>query len=385
MINYIIWNANPVLFAIGPFVLRWYVALYIAGILISRLLLLYIFRKEAKPAADAEVLTRYILIAAIVGARFGYVLSYQPSLIWTKPLEIFLPISFQPAFHFTGPDHLSGPGAIFGVMLALWIYSRKKKPGQNFFQLLDRTAILIALSSVFFGVGNLLNAEIIGKPTNSKMGFVFTRSTTDGLAKIPCCIMRNPGGKNPLNSVTVRKDTALTVTETGHSPIILYLFFKPGGTEQLVNEFLIGDVKTFLFDNSRLTYESGAEPLHYTIFLEKKDSYTARIRTIGIARHPTQLYEALSFLSIFLILFWYWNRKKERSLTARISAVYFISAGVLYLGYGFLKERQATFEGGMVFSMEQILSILLILMGIIALIVSSRSALKTAVDGKANG
>jgi len=378
MITYIIWNANPVLFNIGPFVLRWYVALFIVAFLIGRMLLLYIFRKEARPSGDAETLTRYILIAAIIGSRFGYVLSYEPELIWKKPLEILLPIGFQPTFHFTGPENLSGLGAVFGILIALWIYGKKK--GQNFLPMLDRTVIVIALGSIFIGIGNLFDAGIIGKPTDSKAGFVFTRPVTDGLSKVPCCIMRNPGGKNPLNSVSVRKDTAHAVTEMGHSPIILYLFFKPGATEQLVNEFLMGDVKTFLFDNSRTTYESGAEPLHYTIFLEKEDSYTARIRTIGIARHPVQLYESISFLFLFFILLWYWNRTRKLSRDGRISGFYLVSAGVIYFVLGFVKEPVVYFEEDMALSIGQILSIFLALAGIMALAYSFRSERQPGAD-----
>ena len=80
--------------------------------------------------------------------------------------------------------------------------------------------------------------------------------------------------------------------------------------KQLVKEFLIGDVKTFLYDNSQYIYESGEEPLHYTIFQETEDVFTGRVKTTGIARHPVQLYEAACYLLLFITMFVMWNKEK---------------------------------------------------------------------------
>ncbi len=303
MLNFIIWNGSPIVFSIGPFVLRWYVLLFILGFFVARFLLAHIYKKEGKPSSDLEALTIYILIAAVIGVRLGYVLFYEPNTILTKPLEIFLPFQFQPSFRFTGIERLSGYGGVLAVMAVIWLYSRKGKPGQNYLQVLDRALIAITLTAVFIGVGNFFNSEITGKPTNSKSGVVFVRPVTDGLLKLPCCIMRNPGGVNPLQNVEVKPDSALQPKATGHGAVLLYLFYKPGATEQLVKEFLIGDVKTFLYDNSQYMYESGEEPLHYTIFQESEDVFTGRVRTTGIARHPVQLYEAACYLLLFITMF----------------------------------------------------------------------------------
>ena len=65
MLNFIIWNGSPIVFSIGPFVLRWYVLLFILGFFIARFLLPRIYKKEGKPSADLEALTIYILMAAV--------------------------------------------------------------------------------------------------------------------------------------------------------------------------------------------------------------------------------------------------------------------------------------------------------------------------------
>lgn len=369
MINYIIWNGSPTLFSIGSFALRWYGVLFVVGFLLCRLILLRIYKVENKPTSGVESIAKYIFIASIIGARLGYVILYQPELILSKPLEILLPIEFQPTFHFSGLDKLSGHGAVIGILIALWIYSRKGKSRQNYLQLVDRVAILLALSSVFIGVGSFFNAEIIGKPTNSQMGTVFTRGVTDGLVKLPCCIMRNPGGKNPLDFVTVKKDDGAIADSASHSPMIIYTFFKPGANEQLVNEFLIGDVKTYLFDRSEFVYEPGTEPLHYTIFVEK-DVYTARIRTMGIARHPVQLYESIFCLMLFIFLYLIWKKHKGNTPSGRIFGYFLTLYCTMLFTSAFLKVNDVPLRDGIALSIGQLVSLILLLIGIAVVVYS---------------
>ena len=323
MLNFIIWDGSPVVFSKGPFVLRWYILLFILGFVIARVLLHHIFKKEQKSSTEVEILTIYILVAALIGVRLGHVLFYEPNSIVTKPLEAFLPFHFQPSFRFMGIEHLSGYGAVIAIMLAVWLFSRKKRE-YSFLQILDRVATAIALTAVFVGVGNFFNAEIMGKPTSSSSGVVFARPVMDDLMKLPCCIMRTPGGPNPLQDVEVKPDTALHPTTKGHSAVIMYLFFKPAATEDLVKEFLIGDVKTFLYDNSELMFEPGDEPLHYTIFEESQDLFTGRVKTTGIARHAVQLYEAACYLLLFVLMFAMWNKNKTTYPVVGLSE-YFLS------------------------------------------------------------
>jgi hypothetical protein len=127
------------------------------------------------------------------------------------------------------------------------------------------------------------------------------------------------GGPSPLKDLEVRPDTALHSTTTGHRPVIFYLFFKPGATENLVKEFLIGDVKTFLYDHSTVIHESGDQPLHYTIFQESEDLFTGRVRTTAIARHAVQLYESVFYLGLFTLLFICWQKYKQQTPTGRIA------------------------------------------------------------------
>ncbi len=81
-------------------------------------------------------------------------------------------------------------------------------------------------------------------------------------------------------------------------------------------------------------------------------------------RHPTQLYEGLSYLLIFLVLWWYYYRKEGKPLQGFIFGVFLIGIfGVRFL-VEFIKEPQETFESSLFLNMGQLLSLPFILAGI---------------------
>ncbi len=373
MINYILWNVSSELLSIGQFTFRWNALFLVLAFLFSRQVLLYLYKKEGRPLMGVDSLAAYMILAALVGARLGYVVFYQPELIWTRPLEIFLPFQFQPVFQFKGIHGYSIHGGALGILITLWIHGRHNKDGQPYRRVLDRIAVSAALAGVLIFAGNFLNSGIAGKPTDSPAGFVFTAPVTKGLLKIPCCIMRNPNGENPLNSVTVKKDEAPSKNAEGRQSVILYLFFKPGATEQMIDAFLMGDVKTYLYDMPQFVDEPGTVPLRYTIFVEAPGDYAVRVKTNGIARYPVQLFESISCLLLFILLFWYWNKHKMNTPPGRIFGTFMILFWGLHFAFEYVKENQLSSEKGMTILRSQILDIPLILTGVVVLILSFRA------------
>ncbi|HQQ84084.1 MAG TPA: prolipoprotein diacylglyceryl transferase, partial [Cyclobacteriaceae bacterium] len=182
VLNYIIWNGSPEVVTIGPLTLRWYGMLFALGFLISQQILYYMFKQEGKPTRDVDTLTIYMVVATIVGARLGHIFFYQPEILWTDPLGVFLPFEFSPEFRFTGLQGLASHGAAIGILIGLWLYSRKNKPGQNYLQTLDRIVILVALTGALIRFGNFFNSEILGTPTTSPTGIVFINRVTQALS-----------------------------------------------------------------------------------------------------------------------------------------------------------------------------------------------------------
>ena len=362
MISYIIWNGSPEIFSIGTFALRWYGLLFALGFLISQQLLYYIYRKEGKPEKDVETLTIYMVIATILGARLGHVIFYQPDMFLTDPLGILLPFQFSPTFKFTGFLGLASHGGAFGILFALWLYSRKKKPGQSYLQILDRIVILVALTGCLIRLGNFFNSEIIGKPTDSPLGVVFA-------SPVKSAILRSDD-KSLVETVGITSGSQFTDKTKGIVPLEMYLFFKKGVTRDDANNYVRTDVKYILTRLSEFVYESSDVTINYDIVSEKDGVWVTKIHTFGIVRHPAQLYESISCLLLFAFLFWYWHSHQANPPPGRIFGFFLIILWSLRFVYEYLKENQEAFEGDLPINMGQILSIPLILIGIYVLIQS---------------
>jgi phosphatidylglycerol:prolipoprotein diacylglycerol transferase len=93
-----------------------------------------------------------------------------------------------------------------------------------------------------------------------------------------------------------------------------------------------------------------------------------------VARHPSQLYEALSCLVIFTLLMWFWSKKKGKTQEGLMTGLFMVVLFGFRFFYEFLKENQSDFENQMALNMGQILSIPSVIFGLIVLIYSYRRA-----------
>jgi phosphatidylglycerol---prolipoprotein diacylglyceryl transferase len=364
--SYIIWNGSPEIFSIGPITLRWYGLLFALGFLISQQILYYMFRKEGKPERDVETLTIYMLVATIVGARLGHIFFYEPEIIWTDPLSIFMPFQFTPEFKFTGLMGLASHGAAVGILFGLWLYSRKKKPGQNYLQTLDRIVILVTITGALIRFGNYFNSEILGKPTDAPTGIVFINRMTEAIEGDKS----NPG--NLVESTSVHRVENSTVSPEGIVPIKIFIFFKPGVAESDINLYMGSEMRNILFYLSEFVNQPPGPVRYEIVFDDQGKQYMARVLINGIVRHPAQLYESISCVILFALLFSIWYRNKNNLPEGRIFGFFMIILWTLRFVYEYLKENQVAFENSLPLNMGQILSIPLVLVGIFVLIRSYR-------------
>ncbi len=112
-------HINPYILEIGSFRLSYYGLMYVVGFAIIYLLSLYRIKKEEADYTPKEI-ENYIVWAAlgmVAGARLGYVLFYNLGYYLQRPLEIFLPVSFEGGLHFTGISGMSYHGGLIGVIL----------------------------------------------------------------------------------------------------------------------------------------------------------------------------------------------------------------------------------------------------------------------------
>jgi phosphatidylglycerol---prolipoprotein diacylglyceryl transferase len=362
MLSYILWNASPEIYSLGSFSLRWYGLFFALGFLISQQILYYMYRQEGKPEKDVDTLTIYMVVATILGARLGHIIFYQPEIIWEEPLSIFLPFEFNP-FRFTGLQGLASHGATIGILTALWLYGRKKKAGQDFLRVVDRIVILVALTGALIRLGNYFNAEIIGKPTDKPWGVVFTGRLGEALKG------KSIDPDQIIEGITyVKNDSASTEgLPVGRRPLNLYMFFKKGTTESAAESLVSGRFRQILNNNLYEYFETPGLMLDYQIAQQDNGTYAARIRVLGIARHPAQLYESISCVLLFITLLLIWMKYKNNLPQGMLLGIFLIVCFGLRIAYEFLKEPQEAFEAQMALNMGQILSIPLVLAGVFIL------------------
>jgi prolipoprotein diacylglyceryl transferase len=89
-------------------------------------------------------------------------------------------------------------------------------------------------------------------------------------------------------------------------------------------------------------------------------------------RHPTQLYEAFSYLLIFFFLLWVYYRMKGNPPRGLLLGLFLVLVFSVRIVIEFVKEPQVAFERTMVLNMGQWLSIPFVLAGLIFIILSLR-------------
>lgn len=171
MISYFIWDIDPRIFH-GVEFLRWYGVCWLFGILVGYKIMLKVYKSEGISLIELDKLILYVLVGAILGARFGHILFYDPIYYWNNPIEV-LPFRINPTFQFTGLAGLASHGGIFGALISIYFFQRRFK--RDYLWMLDRLMIAGGALGGFIRLGNLMNSEIIGIPSNLPWAFIFTR------------------------------------------------------------------------------------------------------------------------------------------------------------------------------------------------------------------
>jgi phosphatidylglycerol:prolipoprotein diacylglycerol transferase len=165
---------DPIAVSIGPFGIRWYGLMYLIGFVAA----LWLGRRRAasdtwrgwSPRAMDDVLF-YGVIGVIIGGRLGYALFYKPGYYLAHPLEIFYVWQGGMSFH----------GGFLGVLVAMLLFARKaRKPWLG---VMDFLAPLVPPGLAAGRMGNFINAELWGRPTDVPWAMVFP--TVDGTPRHP--------------------------------------------------------------------------------------------------------------------------------------------------------------------------------------------------------
>lgn len=154
---------NPVLLQIGWFKIHWYGVMYLIGFGLAWWLGSRRSRQTESILTTEQVgdLLFYCALGVVLGGRIGYVLFYDIANYITQPLNVFKVWQGGMSFH----------GGLIGVLIAVELYARRIQ--QPFFKITDFIAPLVPLGLGAGRIGNFINGELWGRPTELPWGMVF--------------------------------------------------------------------------------------------------------------------------------------------------------------------------------------------------------------------
>ena len=168
------WNPDPELFNFfGSFPIRYYGLLWGIGIVLSCIIVQRQYRDRKISEDKFTPLFFYCVIGITLGARLGHCIFYDWSYYQNHLIEMILPIRQFPSegWKWIGYKGLASHGGTLGLIIALWLYCRKTK--MHYMDVLDMIAVATPICACCIRLANLMNSEIIGKPTDMPWAFVF--------------------------------------------------------------------------------------------------------------------------------------------------------------------------------------------------------------------
>ena len=184
MILYVNWDIDPVSFSLGSVKLQYYCLIFVTGLVLCYYIIGHIYKKENIYTPDAmEKLFIYAVLGIFGGARLGHCLFYDFEYFSSHIIEIFIPFkeNANGVYEFIGYKGLASHGGAIGLFISMLLYSRKVHI--PFSKIIDIIAILAPLGGAFIRISNLMNSEIIGRPTDLPWAFIFTQ--VDDLPRHP--------------------------------------------------------------------------------------------------------------------------------------------------------------------------------------------------------
>ncbi len=315
--------------------------LFALGFFIGQYILINWYKSEGKSEKDVERITLYVVMATIIGARLGHCLFYEPGYYLSNPIEILK----------VWKGGLASHGAAAGILFGIYLYARKTSD-QSFLYVLDRLVILVAIGGGFIRLGNLMNSEIIGKPADLPWSMVYTYSSSDRLMNYY---------PDAIKDIELMKSENADQKAEGRVPMDLKIeFYEP--VDSL-------SAALFIEDQVKSTIDADSE-LSKFLQINPEGKLTVantgvNLEVLAIPRHPTQLYESISYFLIAFVLYYFIYRREKGFAEGKIFSWFLV---LLFGGrffHEFFKENQVGFEDGISFNMGQLLSIPLILAGVL--------------------
>jgi len=154
---------DPIALHLGPFQIHWYGLMYLLAFTLGWLIAHYQIKYLHKNWTSEQVseLIFYGALGTILGGRIGYMIIYGLSDWVQHPLQVFKIWQGGMSFH----------GGLLGVLVAIYFFSRHFH--KSFLETTDFTAPIVPLGLACGRIGNFINGELWGKPTEMPWGMLF--------------------------------------------------------------------------------------------------------------------------------------------------------------------------------------------------------------------
>ena len=164
-------EANPIAFCLGPLQIHWYALMYLAGFLAA-----YISLRASHQALNLskDAIQDWLnisIFSVLIGGRLGYVFFYHWDYYKENILNIFYIWEGGMAFH----------GALISLFISTYFFL--KYNNASIWKGFDLLCLSVTPGLFFGRIGNFINSELIGRPTQGDWGVIF--STIDGMPRHP--------------------------------------------------------------------------------------------------------------------------------------------------------------------------------------------------------
>ena len=169
---------DPIAIHIGPLAVHWYGLMYLLAfaqfIALGRLRI-----KQPHIAAvgwkkeDLDDMLFYGVLGVVLGGRLGEILFYNPAYYFAHPADMIAVWKGGMSFH----------GGFLGVMLAMYLWGRKR--GRNLMDIMDFIAPMVPLGYAAGRLGNIINAELPGRPADPSLPWAMIWPNVDNIPRHP--------------------------------------------------------------------------------------------------------------------------------------------------------------------------------------------------------
>ncbi|MBP5690845.1 MAG: prolipoprotein diacylglyceryl transferase [Bacteroidaceae bacterium] len=178
----VIWDPDIEMSRLLGLPIRYYSLMWVLGLLAAYLLVKRFYKDRGIKPDVFEPLFLYCFLGILIGARLGHCLFYEPEYYLSSGkhfIEMLLPIHFMPkgGWKLVGYSGLASHGGTIGIIIGMILYCRKYKV--KVLECIDMVCVATPLTAACIRLGNLMNSEIVGKPTGTDWGFIFVQNGED--------------------------------------------------------------------------------------------------------------------------------------------------------------------------------------------------------------